>query len=212
MSKVLKINKGNKANIKIRAANGGAFSGPEDTQDQMQLQIHNAYQKGLNEGYKKAVKELQNKFDEEIKHRDESLNNFITGIDEKIKNYEADFNNVVINLSFMIAEKIIRESVEKNPSVNKVLSESMKKILGANSVIIKLNEKDLNVLSGENRNLINDGSFSKIKFESDDSIEPGGCLIETDIGNVDGRISTQMKELRKVLDQKILMTDQEDAD
>ena len=40
-------------------------------------------------------------------------------------------------------------------------------------------------------------SFSKIKFESDERIETGGCFIETEIGNVDGRIVPQLKELKK---------------
>jgi len=74
----------------------------------------------------------------------------------------------------------------------------MKKILGANNVIIKLNEKDLNNLNSESRSLLNDATYSKIKFEADDTIETGGCLIETDIGNVDARIGTQLKELKKI--------------
>ena len=87
----------------------------------------------------------------------------------------------------------------------------MKKVLGANNVIIKLNEKDLANLNNESKNLLNDGSFSKIKFETDDSIEPGGCLIETDIGNVDGRIGAQLKELKKQLEQKVLLNDEENG-
>jgi flagellar biosynthesis/type III secretory pathway protein FliH len=43
-------------------------------------------------------------------------------------------------------------------------------------------------------------SFSKIKFEQDDRIELGGCFIESEIGNADGRISSQLNELKRKLE------------
>jgi flagellar biosynthesis/type III secretory pathway protein FliH len=176
----------------------------------MQLQVHNAFERGYNEGYKKASAELEKKYEEMLQNRYAELEKFLKSVDEKVMSYDDTFNNVVVELAFVIAEKIVRESIERKPVVNKTLSESMKKILGANNVIIKLNEKDLKNLNSESKNLLTDASFSKIKFEVDDTIESGGCLIETDIGNVDGRITTQLKELKKVLDQKVLMNDSED--
>jgi flagellar biosynthesis/type III secretory pathway protein FliH len=43
-------------------------------------------------------------------------------------------------------------------------------------------------------------SFSKIKFEKDDRIELGGCFVESEIGNADGRISSQLNELKRKLE------------
>ncbi|MEJ2615740.1 MAG: FliH/SctL family protein, partial [Ignavibacteriaceae bacterium] len=51
-----------------------------------------------------------------------------------------------------------------------------------------------------NKKIFYDESFSKIKFEQDDRIEQGGCVVETEIGNVDGRISSQFNELKKYFD------------
>lgn len=210
MSNVLKINKDSKLNVKVRGMNGNAISDAESEQNQMQLQVHNAYERGYNEGYKKAADELEKKYDETLQNRFAELENFLKSVDEKVLSYDDTFNNVVVELAFVVAEKIVRESIERKPVVNKTLYESMKKVLGANNVIIKLNENDLKNLNSESKNLLTDASFSKIKFEVDDTIESGGCLIETDIGNVDGRITTQLKELKKVLDQKVLMNGSED--
>ena len=210
MSNVLRINKDAKLNVKVRGMNGDSFATHVDEQEQMQLQINNAHERGYDEGYKKAAEEFEKKYQDMLQSRYDELNDFLKAVDEKMTSYDDTFNNVVIELAFVVAEKIVGESIERNPVINKTLSESMKKVLGANNVIIKMNQKDLDNLNAESKNLLSDGSFSKLKFEADDSIELGGCLIETDIGNVDCRINTQLKELRKLLDQKILMNGNED--
>ena len=211
MSSVLKINKGSKLNVKIKGMDGNTVSSIENTQEQMQFQIHNAYEKGLSEGYKKASAEIETKYKIQLKNRSEKLDEFLNEVNGKLAAYDENFNAITIDLAFTIAEKIIKEKIESHTSINKILSGSIKKVLGANNVIIKLNEKDMASLSGENKNLVNDSSYSKIKFEVDDSIEPGGCLIETDIGNVDGRIGAQLKELKKQLEDKVLMSSDENG-
>ena len=76
--------------------------------------------------------------------------------------------------------------------------ESLRKILGANNVIVKLHPEDYRqIISGNNRDNFFDESFSKMKFESDDRIEKGGCIVETEIGNVDGRVSSRLNELKR---------------
>jgi flagellar assembly protein FliH len=52
--------------------------------------------------------------------------------------------------------------------------------------------------------LIHGSSFNKIKIEPDACIEQGGCLIETEIGSVDARISTQLSEMQKQLEDSLI--------
>lgn len=212
MSNILRINKSGKLNVKVKGVDGGAFTASENTEDVMQLQLHNAYEKGFSEGYRKALNELEKKYETSLQLKYEELGNLMNSVDEKIVKYDATFDNTVCEFAFAIAEKIVREKIEKHPSVNQVLNESMKKVIGANNVIIKLNEADLNNLNSESKGILNDASYSKIKFEADNNIETGGCLIETDIGNVDARISTQLKELKKIIAQKVLVKGSDDVD
>lgn len=211
MSNILRINKTGKTTVKIRGIDSSSYVGNENIEDQMQLQIHNAREKGYSDGYKKAINELEQNYQEGLQKRYEELGTIMMSLENTLADYDNSVNEVVCDLAFIIAEKIIRETVEKNPSINKTLNESMKKVLGANNAIIKLNEIDLNNLNKENKSLLNDTSFSKIKFEADNTIEAGGCLIETDIGNVDARIGTQLKELKKILSQKVLINGPEDV-
>jgi flagellar assembly protein FliH len=211
MSNILKINKTGNTTVKIRGVDSSSYIGNENAEDQMQLQIHNAREKGFSDGYKKAINELEQKYQANLEKRYEELGTIMMSLENTLADYDNSVNEVICELAFVIAEKIIRESIERNPTINKTLNESMKKVLGANNVIIKLNEKDLNHLNNENKSLLNDAAFSKIKFEADDTIEAGGCLIETDIGNVDARVGTQLKELKKILDNKTINNGSEDV-
>jgi len=83
------------------------------------------------------------------------------------------------------------------------LKDAIKKVIGANNVIVKLNPDDFKTLDSTSDEPFSINSFDKIKFEQDDRIEPGGCFIETEIGSVDARISSQCNEIRKQLEANI---------
>jgi flagellar assembly protein FliH len=104
----------------------------------------------------------------------------------------------------MIAEKIIKREMETSSVISDILKDSVKKILGANNLIIRVNPSDYHEIIGEKKNLLSEESFSKVQFEQDERIERGGCFIETEIGNVDARISSQFTEIRKNLEAGIL--------
>ena len=40
-------------------------------------------------------------------------------------------------------------------------------------------------------------------FQSDPSIEGGGCYIETELGNIDATLSTQVSELKKRFEESL---------
>jgi flagellar assembly protein FliH len=66
-------------------------------------------------------------------------------------------------------------------------------------VIVKLHPDDYNEIIRSDA-IFMDDSFARIKFEPDERIDKGGCFVETEIGNVDARISTQLNELKRQFD------------
>ncbi|MFN3695189.1 MAG: FliH/SctL family protein, partial [Ignavibacterium sp.] len=84
-----------------------------------------------------------------------------------------------------------------------------KKVLTANSILIKLNPQDFDFVTNDLKDLNKTFDVSRIKLEKDEMIEKGGCLIETEIGNADARISSQLNELKRKLEQ---LNEQNDDD
>jgi flagellar assembly protein FliH len=94
--------------------------------------------------------------------------------------------------------------VENKTAIQNTLKEAVRKILGANEIIIKINPQDYNSITQDGTQKDLEKNFSKIRFEQDENIDMGGCLIESETGNVDARISTQLDEITKQLKNNIV--------
>jgi flagellar assembly protein FliH len=78
-----------------------------------------------------------------------------------------------------------------------LLKNSIKKIIGANDILVKINPKDFELLNAGSVHFL-DTTDTKIRFEISENIQQGGCFIESEVGNVDARISSQLEELNRI--------------
>ena len=162
-----------------------------------------AYQKGYNEGYQAAQTELEQSYSQELIAKSEEFYNILSGFENKLIEYEESFGNIAIEVAHKIAEKILQTELDHRSVIQENLSEALKKVLGANEVIVKINPGDFDKLKSDGTGSKLAENFSKIKFEQDANIMQGGCLIETEVGNVDARILSQVSELIKQLKLRI---------
>jgi len=201
MSNPIKINvKQPKVNLKI---NGKLYSEEEafiEYLDPDQQKLHDQFESGYKEGYKKAVENLENTYRERLEQKFTDMHRILSSVEEKIASYDREFESIVLRLSFILTEKILKREISIENSVVEVLNEALRKVIGSNNILVKVNSADYELISRESSRLIHTDSFSKIKFETDDRIEPGGCIVETEIGNVDARISSQLSEIKKQFD------------
>lgn len=108
-------------------------------------------------------------------------------------------------LSLSIAEKILTEELKINPEiVVGVVKKALGKIKAREEVTINVNPEDLEYVK-ENRQVfagIVEG-LRNLEIVSNPRVDRGGCLIETNLGNTDARISTQLAAIEaafKILD------------
>ncbi len=198
MSNIIKF-KGHagKPNLKVAAIGTSDFA-VEDT-DTFKKQLENYYQTGFKEGEEKAKRELEQDYSSKLFRKYEEVYNILKIYDENLAEYEKAFEILVIQTAHELAKKIVQREIETTNVINENIRTAINKIIGANEVKLKLNPMDLQELTETSKNIIHSSSFSKIKIEVDDQIERGGCLIETEIGNVDARISTQLNKLKQQL-------------
>ncbi len=209
MSDPLKINiKQSNLNLKV---NGRIYSEEEaflENLDPYQKKLENEYESGYKEGFKKAVENLENTYRERLEKKFRDIHKIISALNEKTDLYDREFERVTLKLSFILSEKILQREIMLNSSITAVLNEALRKVIGSNNILVKLNSGDYELISRESNRIIHADSFSKIKFESNDRIEKGGCIVETEIGNVDASISSQLNEMKKQFD-SILNTHEE---
>ena len=115
----------------------------------------------------------------------------------------AETEQEIIDLVLLIARKVVKVISENQRSV--IISnivEALRKVKTRGNVIIKVNMSDLQLATEHKQDFINLLEGTKtIQVMEDSTVDSGGCVIETDFGEIDARISSQLAELEdKILE------------
>jgi flagellar assembly protein FliH len=121
-----------------------------------------------------------------------------------------DSESEILRLAIKVAEQIIRSEVSLHRDVClNIVSEAISRVSDREQIIVKVNREDAEFLKRYKDRLAGmlDGvkSFSILE---DANIEPGGCVIETNLGFIDARIATKLKSIEEALT-KVLSSKEE---
>ena len=148
------------------------------------------YEAGYQDGQKEAerlVERMHNILDAVMKRREEILS-------------ETEYQ--IVELVVLMARKVVKIISENQKTVimNNVL-QALKKVKGRGDVTIRVNLEDVKLTTEHTQDFIDRVEAVKsITVVEDTTVEKGGCIVETDFGAIDARISSQLTEL----EQKIL--------
>jgi len=115
----------------------------------------------------------------------------------------SDTEREIIDLVLLMSRKVVKVISENQREV--VVSnvvQALRKVRDRGNIIIRVNLVDLKLTTAHTNNFIKmlEGAKS-IQVAEDSSVDPGGCIIETDFGEIDARISSQLAELEaKILE------------
>lgn len=203
MSNVIKLN-GKSARVNVKISDESLSPIETDRKDNsIEIELHNRYITGFNDGQKEALAKLHQEFVEKLKSKYEQLDVLINQLYEQNRMLNENFNKAVLETAFAIAEKIVQREIEKESTITNLIQSCLKKVLTANQIIIKLNPFDFETVTNDLKDINKSIDVSKIRFEKDEMIDKGGCLVETEIGNADARISSQLNELKRKLEELI---------
>jgi len=126
---------------------------------------------------------------------------------ERAQDKRADILNEtekeIIDLVLLIARKVIKVISENQREiiVTNVI-EALRKVRAKGNIVIRVNLADLQLATEHKQNFINSMEGVKsINIVEDSSVDLGGCIIETDFGEIDARIASQLMELEnKILE------------
>lgn len=106
-----------------------------------------------------------------------------------------------LNLAFALAHRIVGKAVEIDPVLVKhIVAEVAQSARGRRSVVIRIHPEDLSIVASQQSELAQALEGAAVFFDDDPSLERGGCVIETEVGRIDGRLETQLTILRKALE------------
>ncbi|HCM25237.1 MAG: flagellar assembly protein FliH [Treponema sp. GWB1_62_6] len=132
----------------------------------------------------------------------ERLHTILERAQDKRAEILAETEQQIVDLVLLIARKVIKVISEnqRNVVVSNVV-QALRKVKGRGDVTIRVNVDDIKLTTEHTKDFIRiiEG-VKNISVVEDSSVDRGGCLIDTEFGEVDARISSQLAEL----EQKIL--------
>ena len=163
--------------------------------------VREAFEHGIEEGSRRTTELLQDQYSERITLECQRINQVLGSIQRTLSSQSGQTEQALFAFAVGVAEHIIRREItqDKEILVN-IMKDGIRKIVGVEQMKVRLNPSDLNYIQ-ENKHTIQSVSDSlrEITFEPDPSVEQGGCTIESDIGNVDARISTQLEQVKELI-------------
>ena len=158
---------------------------------------HDAYMKGHEAGREEGYKEGQAEVMRLIDRLSTVVSTAVDIRDDLIKSSEKLMTEMIL----MISRKVIKdEIVERREIVINNIREAIKRVKDRDRIDIKVNFADLDMTTAHKDELIKMmESLKKINIYEDSRIERGGCIIETDVGTIDARISTQLDAIEEAI-------------
>ncbi len=168
-----------------------------EAQNKAQEILEQAYNQGYSQGYNEIKSKLEQEYQQKIQELQNQIQNILNLKESLVKEMEKD----IVELAIKVAEKVINKKIEEEPElVSNYLLELLPKIEQAKNITIWINPNEIEYvrLSKEKfKNLVED--VDNINIAPDSRIEKGGCIIETNFGKIDARISTKIEVLKEII-------------
>jgi len=175
----------------------------------IQRSLDQEYKRGFDDGCRSVEKRLREEFESHLSdERKKTTLKVIVQLESLMGNIRKEFfhlqqrsEEIVIRFTLAVAEQILRrEVILDNTVVLQQIKEGLRRVLGVDNIKVRVNPVD-EAMVREHRAAIASGSDSlrDMLIEPDEKVERGGCILESDSGNVDVRISTQMKKIEAAL-------------
>ena len=164
---------------------------------------------GYQEGFKEAERKIQQRAEkiaaEEVQRRLQTALPAVQKLSETLayerERWLAEWETEVIRLAVAIAEKVVRRELRIHPEVStELVRETLQMVSGSARLRIRLHPEDEQYVGTAAREMAHALSgVTEVRIVPDETLAPGGCLVETEHGAVDGRLDAQLDRIFREL-------------
>jgi flagellar assembly protein FliH len=148
-----------------------------------------AYRKGFEDGKQEAIKAVQ----QELAVLRQNLTGLMQRIPGELSLRISQAEPQLVDLALALARKVLQEESEQSRElIKRVLKAALEQVKNQTIIAIHLNPADLQEIQPQ----FSDG---RVELMPDANIQPGGCRIETDMGELDATLETQWEAVRKAI-------------
>lgn len=126
-------------------------------------------------------------------------------LEEEIKKVRADMEKLVLPVALKAAKKIVGKEIELSKDViAEIVMSTLKAVSQHKFVTIYVNRKELDTIEaqkGRIKGLLESAETIAIRDRPD--VEPGGCVIETEVGIINAQMSNRWKILEEAFEKSV---------
>lgn len=153
-----------------------------------------AYQKAFAAGQKSGLQMAEKKTEVVVKRFSRSLEEVAALREKLFKAAERD----LVELSIEIAKKLVHREIQIDEKIIATLARvALERLAVRDGIRVTVNPLDARILGEELKELL--GEESPVELRTDEDLRRGDCLVESDYGSIDARISEQFKEIEEGL-------------
>lgn len=152
-----------------------------------------AYGLGLEEGRKKAFQKVSAEISERMDHLDGLLSSI-----KDLKTEMATFNEShLIQLAFQMASRLAKTELNSNSeAMIQILRDAVGLSQDEEDITVRVSQSQFEFLEELKQETGREFEFIKrIRFEPSEEISAGGCIVETNYGEVDASIEQRVEQL-----------------
>ncbi len=167
----------------------------KEAEEQVEGIKKDAYAEGFESGREAGYEEGKGEVERLVTH----LHGIISSAIEKRNEIIDESETQVINLVLLIAQKVIKVISEnqKNVVINNAI-QALRKLKSRGDVVIRVNLEDVDLTTDHVKDFMRMvENVRSITIMEDTRVDRGGCIIETDFGEIDARIKAQFNEIEE---------------
>ena len=158
-------------------------------------------EEGYNEGYQEGLAKVQEEQRQTILAANEKAEATIKAAQQEAQAYVQQAEQQIVDLAMKVAEKIIPQHFIDVPQVVlPLVRKCLLKIKDQNEVIVHVHPDAYEMVllaKGEFQSMLEGNA--RLEVQSDESLKPGDCVLESPNGNVDAKLETQLQLVKNAI-------------
>ena len=154
-----------------------------------------AYENGFRQGEKAGMEIAEKKVEALMRSYSEA----ILALGKQRSALYAQVERQVVKLALEAAKKIVHREIQADREVvHTLVKVALSHVAEKSAVTVHLHPTDYNFILDHRAELTGGAEGGQeVELMSDKSIQRGGCLVETECGNIDARIEEEFRELER---------------
>lgn len=164
-------------------------------EEKLKRDLELATAKGRKEGYSKGYESGCEDFDKVMR----KLHSIIASLIAERKSILESSSGQIVSLVMQIAIKVIKRITDSQKDiVLENVNEVLKRVKDKTQITIRVNLDDLDIVRHKKSDFISRFDIIEtLEIIEDPNIGKGGCIIETNFGEIDARISSQLDKIEE---------------